>query len=193
MRKIAQALKVEAMSLYNHVKNKDDILDGMVELVVAEIEVPSIGDDWREAMRRRANSAHQALMGHPWATMMLMSRINIGPMMLRYIDATIGCLREAGFSFPQADYAWNTIDAHIYGFTLQRLNFPFEPDEYADAAASFAPQLPMEDYPYLAGLSNEVMEGRHNGVQDLSFGLELILDGLQALLPQGDYPIQSRQ
>jgi AcrR family transcriptional regulator len=131
MRKLAQALGVKAMSLYNHVANKDDIIDGMVELVVAEIALPSLTVDWPTAMRQRATSAHAVLLRHPWATMALMSRVNVGPAMLRYIDATLGCLVEAGFSYPLADYAWNAIDSHIYGFTLQALNFPFEADEYA--------------------------------------------------------------
>ena len=82
-------------------------------------------------MRQRAISAHEVLLRHPWATMLMVSRINTGPAMLRYIDATIGCLREAGFSYPMADHAWNAIDSHIYGFTLQKLNFPIADDEFA--------------------------------------------------------------
>lgn len=181
MRKVAQELKVEAMSLYNHVKNKDDILDGIIELVVSEIEVPTIGGDWRAAMRQRSLSAHEVLMRHSWATMLLMSRPNVGPAMLRYVDATIGCLRAAGFSFALADYAWNALDSHLYGFTLQQLNFPFEPDEYADAAENFLPMLPQDQYPHLYALSMEVMKGRHDGRNQLSFGLDLILDGLDRL------------
>ena len=169
------------MSLYNHVKNKDDILDGIVDIVVSEIEVPIIGGDWKAAMRRRAESAHEVLMRHSWAAMLLMSRINVGPFMLRYVDATLGCLREGGFSFAMADYAWNTLDSYIYGFTLQKLNFPFEPDEYSDVAESFMPQLPSDQYPYLLGLSREVIEGRHDGLHDLAFGLEIVLDGLERL------------
>ena len=96
-------------------------------------------------------------MAHPWATMLLMSRINVSPAMMRYVDATLGCLRESGFSFPTADYAWNAIDSYIYGYTLQQLNFPFEPDEYAAAAAAFVPELDADAYPYLVGLSAEVI------------------------------------
>ena len=181
MRKIAQLLGVEAMSLYNHVKNKDDILDGMVEIVAAEIEVPTAGGDWKEQMRRRATSAHGVLMEHPWAAMLLMSRVNIGPVMLHYVDATLGCLLGAGFGFALADHAWNALDSYVYGYTLQSLNFPFAPDEYKGAAAEFMPQLPMQNYPHLAGLSLEVIEGRHDGLHDLAFGLELLLDGLERL------------
>ena len=181
MRELARKLGVEAMSLYHHVKNKDDILDGLLEVVVSEIEVPAIGGDWREAMRRRARSAHKVLMAHPWATMLLMSRISIGPAMMRYVDATLGCLRESGFSFPMADYAWNAMDSYIYGYTLQQLSFPVEPDEYAAAAAAFVPVIDAEAYPYLVGLSAEVIARRHDGVHSLEFGLDLILDGLERL------------
>lgn len=178
MRTIATSVGVKAMSLYNHVKNKDDILDGMVELIVSKIEIPKTGGDWKEQMTRRATSAHSVLLDHPWATMVLMSRVNIGPNMLQYVDGTLGCLLDAKFSYVSADHAWNTIDSYIYGFTLQTLNFPFAPDEYKDAAEEFMPQLPMEEYPHLAGLSMHVIEGKHDGLHDISFGLNLILDGL---------------
>jgi AcrR family transcriptional regulator len=181
MRNLAQALKVEAMSLYNHVANKESILDGLVELVVSEIDVPELGGDWRAAMRQRASSAHAVLMRHPWATMLFVSRVNIGPNMLRYVDRTIGCLREAGFSYPMADHAWTALDAYIYGFTLQKLNFPLDPSEYAPAAQGFLPLIPVEQFPYLNGMSQEVIAGRHDGMHQLGLGLELILDGLERL------------
>ena len=181
MRKLAQALGVEAMSLYNHVKNKDDLLDGMVEVVAKEIAVPAVGGDWKAEMRRRATSTHAVMLRHPWASQLMVSRINVGPVILRYVDATLGCLREAGFSFELADHAWNAIDSHIYGFTLQELNFPFEPDEYSEAAAGHIDLIPADRYPYLNGLSHHVMQGRYDGVHDFEFGLDLILEGLEKL------------
>lgn len=181
MRRLGQELGVEAMSLYKHVANREDILDGIVDLVVREIEVPTIGGDWQAAMRRRATSAYAVLLRHPWVTMLLVSRANVGPAMLRYVDATIGCLREAGFSYALADHAWNAIDNHVYGFTLQQLNFPFQPDEYAAAAAGFLPQLPAGKYPYLRAMSEQVIAGLHSGRHDFEFGLELILAGLEKL------------
>jgi AcrR family transcriptional regulator len=105
MRRLGEALQVEAMSLYKHVANKEDILNGIVDIVVAEIDVPALTGDWKAAMRRRSSSAHQVLLRHPWATMLLLSRANVGPAMLRYVDATLGCLREAGFSYAMADHA----------------------------------------------------------------------------------------
>jgi len=181
MRKLAQALKVEAMSLYNHVAGKEDVLDGLVELVASEIEVPAIGGPWRPAMRQRAISAHTVLMRHPWATMLFVSRLNIGPTMLRYVDATIGCLRAAGFSYPLADHAWNALDAYIYGFTLQKLNFPLDPAEYAAAAQQFIHLIPVEQFPHLNGMSQEVIAGRHDGIHQLELGLDVLLDGLERL------------
>lgn len=181
MRKLARVLRVEAMSLYNHVADKEGLLDGMVDIVVSEIELPSIGADWKAAMRRRATSACRVLLRHPWAAMLVVSRINVGPAMLRYVDATIGCLREAGFSFKMADRAWNLIDSYTYGFTLQALNFPFDPSEYADAARRFLPLLSADQHPYMKALTQQVVDGAHDGVLDFAFGLDLILDGLEKL------------
>jgi AcrR family transcriptional regulator len=185
MRNLARALKVEAMSLYNHVPGKEQLLDGLVELVVGEIEPATLGGDWRAAMRRRAHSMHEVLMRHPWATMLLVSRMNVGPNMLRSIDRTVGCLREAGFSWALADHAWNTLDAFTHGFTLQRINFPLEPQEYATAASHFLPMIPVEQYPYMNGLSQEVISGRHDGRQHLELGLEMLLEGLERLRLRG--------
>jgi AcrR family transcriptional regulator len=181
MRRLAQKLGVEAMSLYNHVANKDEVLDGITDMVVGEIEVPAIGADWKAAMRRRAISAHEVLMRHPWAPLLVVSRMNIGPAMLRYVNATLGCLREAGFSYAMADHAWNAIDSHVYGFTLQKLNFPLNPAEYASAARGFLPMLPESEYPYMRALTMLVSEGKHRGLHDFEFGLDLILDGLEQL------------
>ena len=185
MRNLGQALGVEAMSLYNHVANKDEILDGMVEVAVGEIDLPAAGAVWKTAMRRRAISAHAALVRHPWASGLIVSRINIGPAMLRYVDSTLGVLRTAGFSYAMVDRAWNAMDSFIYGFTLQELNFPFQPDEYADVAADYLPQLPADEYPHLAELTKLVMGGEHDGVAEFEFGLDLILDGLERELGAG--------
>lgn len=181
MRRLAQEVGVEAMSLYHHVASKDDVLDGIADLVVGEIVVPEIGADWKAAMRKRATSAHEVFLRHPWAALLIGSRINVGPAMLRYVNATLGCLREAGFSWELADRAWNAIDSHVYGFTLQELNFPLEPSEYATAAKMGLPRLPAEQYPYMRALTELVIEGKHRGVQDFQLGLDLLLDGLERL------------
>lgn len=185
MRALGAALGVQAMSLYNHVAHKDDVLDGIVDLVVAEIDVPSAAAPWRDAMRARALSAHAVLMRHPWACGLLMSRANVGPAMLRYVDATLGCLHGAGFSLPMADHAWNAMDSFIYGFTLHKLNFPFKPEEYAVMAAHFLPNLPAERFPTMRALTEQVVAGTHDGLHELAFGLDLLLDGLERVRQGG--------
>lgn len=179
MRSLGADLGVKAMSLYNHVVNKEDILGGLVERVVKEIEVPDISKDWKLAMRRRANSAHQTLRQHPWAIPLLLTRSNAGPVMLRYINATLGCLRKAGFSYEIADHAWNAMDNHIYGYTLQEINFPFEDSSYAETAREFLPHIRQEDYPYFTELATLIMKKQYSGIHALEFGLDLILDGLE--------------
>jgi AcrR family transcriptional regulator len=183
MRKLAQQLGVQAMSLYHHVANKDDILDGLIDSVISEIELPQLSPDldWKAAMGQRALSAHAVLLRHPWATMALMSRINVGPAMLRYIDTTLGCLQAAGFSYEMADHAWNAMDSYIYGFTLQALNFPIQPEQYASVAASFLDYIPAEQYPHMNSLTHEVIAGRYNGLHQFEFGFNFILDGLERL------------
>ncbi|HLL52271.1 MAG TPA: TetR/AcrR family transcriptional regulator C-terminal domain-containing protein [Myxococcaceae bacterium] len=185
MRKLAQSLGVEAMSLYHHVANKDALLDGIADLVVEQFALPAIGGDWKEQMRKRAHSAHEVFLRHPWATMLVGSRRNVGPAMMRYVNATLGCLREAGFSYALADRAWNALDSHIYGFTLQQLNFPLDRSEYASAARGFLPMLPAEQYPYMRELTQLVADGAHQGVHDFAFSLELILEGLERLRTKG--------
>ncbi|MFI6040090.1 TetR/AcrR family transcriptional regulator C-terminal domain-containing protein [Nocardia sp. NPDC051321] len=138
--------------------------------------------NWKAAMRARAIAAHEVLLRHPWANGLIGTRLNVGPAMLRYVDATIGCLRAAGFSYPLADRAWNALDSHIYGFTLQQVNFPLQPDEYASAAQQFLPLIPADRFPYMNALSRLVIDGKHTGIADFSFGLNLILDGLERLL-----------
>ena len=179
MRSLAGELGVKAMSLYNHVANKESILDGLVERVVEEIEVPDTNREWKVAMQDRAKSAHQALRRHPWAILILLTRSSAGPVMLRYINATLGCLRNAGFSYEIADHIWNAMDNHIYGFTLQEVNFPFESSTYADVAQEFLPGISREEYPYFTELTTLIMERRYSGVHELDFGLDLILDALE--------------
>jgi AcrR family transcriptional regulator len=181
MRKLALELGVQAMSLYNHVANKDDIIDSLVDRVVSEIEMPDLSVDWKTALRRRSLSAHEVLLRHPWVTMPLVSRINTGPAVLSDFNARLECLCKAGFSLQMADQICNAIDGHIYGFTLQALNFPFETETYSEAAAIGLTLIPADQYPYLNQLTHEVMERRYDGIHDFEFGLDLLLDGLDRL------------
>lgn len=182
MRRLGQELHVEAMSLYTHVANKDDILDGMTDLVLGDIEVPPTGTHWRVAMRERAISAHELLLKHPWAALLIMSRFNIGIGMTRYLDATLGRLREGGFTIEGALDAWHTLDSHIYGFTLQELGLPFEADEAPQVSADVLGQFDAESYPHVVEVITHVMSSGR--VEDFEFGLDLILDGLERVLEQ---------
>jgi AcrR family transcriptional regulator len=184
MRMIAGELNVKAMSLYNHVAGKEDILDELVERVVGEMSIPSPELHWKEAMRIRAHSAHDVLLCHPWAIQILMTRTNTGPVKLKYVDATLAFLVEAGFDYGIADHAWNAMDNHIYGYTLQESTFPFEESSYSDVAREFLPGIPTEQYPYFTKLASLIIERRYSGVHDFDFGLNFILDGLERLLAQ---------
>jgi AcrR family transcriptional regulator len=182
MRRLGQELGVEAMSLYKHVANKDDVLDGMVDLVVGDIDVPPAGTDWKTAMRQRAISAHETLLAHPWAALLVMSRFNIGPGMTRYLDATLGRLREGGFTVEGALDAWHALDSHIYGFTLQELSLPFKVEETRQVSAAVLGQLSAEEHPYVVEVITRIMQtGRE---EDFEFGLGLLLDGLERKLAQ---------
>ena len=188
MRRIGQQLGVEAMSLYNHVRNKDDLLDGMVDCVVAEIELPSPGEPWREAMRRRAVSAWEMLLRHPWASGLMESRENPGPTTLRYYDAVIGCLREAGFSIALAAHAFSLLDSYIYGFALQQMKLPFENEaELAAVAQHLLQRMPPEEYPHLSELTTEhVLQPGYDYANEFTYGLDLILGGLERRLTSGE-------
>ncbi len=181
MRKLAQMLGVEAMSLYNHVAKKDDILNGMVDLVFSQISLPARGQDWKAAMRQRAISARAVLTRHPWAIGLMESRSRPGPATLRHHDAVIGSLREAGFSIALTAHAFSLIDSYIYGFALQQTSLPFQtPAEAAGMAELFLRQFPAEAYPHLAELTlQHVLRPGYDYTLEFEFGLDLILDGLE--------------
>jgi len=183
MRKIGQELGVEAMSLYNHVANKDDILDGIVDLVFGEIAVPSNQVDWKTAMRQRAISARDVLLRHPWATSLMQSRTKPGPATLRHHDSVIGRLREAGFTVDMAAHAFSVMDGYIYGFALQQMNLPYHTsEESAEVAENILRQLPAEEYPHLAEMIIEhALKLGYDYAEEFEFGLDLILDGLEKL------------
>jgi AcrR family transcriptional regulator len=180
MRKLAQELGVEAMSLYHHVAGKDAILDGIVDVVFGEIELPTGEVDWKEAMRRRAVSARQALRRHPWATALMESRSTPGPANLRHHDAVLGILRKAGFSVELAAHAYSLLDAYTYGFALQETSLPFStPEETAEVAQSIMAEFPADQYPHLTEIAVEhVLQPGYDYGNEYRFGLELILDGL---------------
>ena len=182
MRKLGEALGVEAMSLYNHVANKDELLDGMVDLVFSEIDLPSGGADWKTAMRERAQSARQALGRHPWAISLMSTRTSPGPATLRHHDAVIGSLRAAGFSVVMTAHAFSALDSYIYGFALQEATLPLgdTEEETAEVAQMMMAQVPADEYPHLTEFTVEhVLQPGYDYGNEFEFGLDLILDGLE--------------
>ncbi|MEO6310549.1 MAG: TetR/AcrR family transcriptional regulator C-terminal domain-containing protein, partial [Leifsonia sp.] len=186
MRKLGAALGVEAMSLYNHVANKEDLLNGMVDAIFGEIELPVHSDDWKTAMRKRSVSFRATLSRHPWATALKDSGTNPGPATLRHHDRVIGTLRNAGFSIAMAAHAFSALDSYIYGFAMQEKSLPFTTEEETAAMAHIMlAQLPANEYPYLAELMAEhVLKPGYNYGDEFTLGLDLILDGLERWLEQ---------
>lgn len=186
MRKLARELGVEAMSLYNHVANKDDLLDGMIDLVFGEIDPPSAGGDWKAELRKRAVATRGALRRHPWAVGQMEGRTTHGPSTLKVHDAVLGCLRAAGFSVAMTVHAMSVQDAYIYGFALQETDMsPESPEDFAASAqrqmVDYAEVL--SDYPSLVEVvGGYVAEAGYDYDAEFLFGLDVILDGLERLL-----------
>jgi AcrR family transcriptional regulator len=182
MRKLARGLSVEAMTLYYYVTSKDDLLDGMADLVAAEIELPAADLDWKAATRRKAASAHEVLIRHRWAGPLWM-RVTIGPARMRYMDAALGTFRRAGLSAESTELAFHAVENHIVGYTMQESSFPLETDDLALEARRFLDGLPKDEYPYLAEHVLQHLTHESIGGGDFEFGLELLLDGIERLIP----------
>jgi AcrR family transcriptional regulator len=183
MRKLGQALGVEAMALYYHFANKERVVDGIVDLVFAEIELPQAGADWKAAMRRRAISVRDALARHRWAIGLMESRTHPGPANLGHHDAVIGCLRAAGFDMAAAATAYSLLDAYIYGFALTKMNLPFDAtSDIAEMAESMLEPFPAGEYPNLAAFITEhAMKPGYDFADEFEVGLDVILDGLERM------------
>ena len=180
MRRLGQELSVEAMSLYKHVANKSDLLDGMTDAVFGEIELPEIGSEWRTAMRERAISARAALNRHPWAIALVSSRTAPGPATLHHHDTVIGTLRAAGFSIELTAHAFSAIDSYVYGFALQEATLPFDTaEEAADVGRQMFDRMTAELYPHLTEFSvAHVLRPGYDYGAEFEYGLDLVLDGL---------------
>jgi AcrR family transcriptional regulator len=184
MRKLAEELDVAPMALYRHMANKEDLIDGMVDVVFSEVGLPSVGPDWRTAMRRRAMSLRDVLARHRWAIGLMESRRNPGPANLRHHDAVIGSLRASGFDMALVAHAYSVLDSYIYGFAQTKMNLPFETSEQvAEVAQSMLQPYPVNEYPNLVEfLAEHVMKPGYDYGDEFEYGLELILDGLERAL-----------
>ena len=190
MRKLAKELGVEAMSLYNHVANKGDLLDGMIDMVFSEIEAPVAGGDWKAEMRKRAVSTRAALLRHRWAVGEMEGRSEHGPSNLKIHDAVLGCLRGAGFSIEMTVHAMSVQDAYIYGFALQQTDMtPETPDDFAAVAEQQMVDYSavLGDYPNLVEVvGGHVAKVGYDYEREFLFGLNVILDGLERLLTNSE-------
>ena len=184
MRKLGEAVGVEAMSLYNHVPSKADLLDGLIDLVFSEIELPGSADGWQTAMRQRAIAVRAALKRHRWAIGLMESRSSPGPATLRHHDAVLGSLRQAGFPVALAAHAYSVLDGYIYGFALQEASLPFDTgEESSELAQAMVAQFPADEYPHLAEFTfQHVLQPGYDYGSEYEFGLDLILDGLNRAL-----------
>jgi AcrR family transcriptional regulator len=187
MRRLGQRVGVEAMSLYNHVANKDEVLAGMVELVFAEVENPPADVGWKEAMRRTAVSSYQAFMRHRWACGLAMRVSGVSALRMQWMEDVLRTFREAGFTANQTHHAYHAVDSHITGFTLWQVSMPFEThQELVDLAEAFLQWIPVDRYPYVVEHAHEhLAPSEDDGRSEFEFGLDLILDGLERLLAAG--------
>ncbi len=178
------------MSVYYYVANKSEILDGIVDVVFSEIDVPpGDGDgDWRLEIRRRATSARRVLTRHPWVIALLESRKTPGPATLRHHDTMIGTLRRAGFSMEMAAHAYALLDSYVYGFALQESSLPFNGTDSAGAVAEPIMQaFPADAYPHLAEMTTEyILQPGYDFGNEFEFGLNLILDALTRSIPTAE-------
>lgn len=188
MRALATELGVVPMALYKHVANKDELLDGMVDLVWAEVQTPEIGAPWRESMRARTVSLRAALLRHRWAIGRMESSSRPGPENLRQHNAMMGCLRESGFSFRTTVHVTSALDAYVYGFALQEHALPFDtPAASGEVAAAHLEEAPPEAaaaFPYLVEVVTELGKAGYDSGEEFLIGLDLLLDGVEQLRPE---------
>jgi AcrR family transcriptional regulator len=180
MRRLARELGVEAMSLYNHVASKDEILGGIIDVVAGEIELPADEADWKTAIRKSAISTRDVLLRHRWASSLWMTQQGAGIARIRRGDWMLKTLREAGLPSDLTYHAYHIVESHILGFTFQQLSFPYEKEELAGMAATFLQQLPVDDYPDFVEHVRQHLEPRE-GEGGFELGLDLILDSLERL------------
>ena len=184
IRSLASELGVKPMSVYHYVANKSEIVDALVDMVFAEIELPEPGVDWRTAMDRRAHSARASLARHPWAIALLESRTTPGPANLRHHDAVIATLRGAGFSPAMTAHAYALLDAYVYGFSVQAATLPFEtPEDLGELAEPMLELMTPAQYPHLAEMATSYyLQPGYDFADEFRFGLDLVLDGIEQRL-----------
>jgi AcrR family transcriptional regulator len=182
IRSLAQALGVKPMSVYHYVAGKDEIIDGIVDSVFSEMDLPVAQGDWRIEMHRRCASVRVVLRRHPWAIPLLQSRTSPGPATLRHLDAVIGCLRGAGFSLELTAHAYAVIDSYVYGFAMSEASLPINgPETVTEVAESMMLQYLAADYPNLLEFTTgHILQPGYDFGFEFDYGLDLVLDALEA-------------
>ena len=180
IRRLADAIDAKPMTIYHHIPNKEAIIDGMVDRVFREIDLPPDDVDWRSAILIRSRSMRRVLARHPWASPLMETRTSPGPWTLRHHDSVLGCFRAAGFSLALTAHAYALVDAFLYGFALQEATLPATGgEEMTDLAASIAAAMPADEFPHLAEFTaDHVLQPGYDFGDEFEFGLALILDGL---------------
>ena len=184
MRRLAQELGVKPMTIYHYVPSKDEILDGIVDLVFAQIELPPQDMDWVAAMKVRCRSAREVLADHPWATPLMETRHSPGPATLTHHDAMLACLRSSGMSLALTAHAYAVIDAYVYGFALQEAALPSHDDDtdLAQLAEGIAAAMPQDRYPALLEFTHgHVLQPGYRFADSFEVGLDLILAGVSSM------------
>jgi len=181
IRSLANELGVKPMSVYHYVANKDEILDGIVDMVFSEIELPSADGEWRPELRRRAISARAVLRRHPWAIPLMQSRTSPGPATLRHHDTIIGALRAGGFSMEMTAHAYALMDSYVFGFALSEAALPINgPETVTEVAEGMMHLFDPAAYPHLVAFSVEhVLKPGYDFGAEFEFGLDLVLGGLE--------------
>lgn len=179
MRAVAARVGAEAMSLYRHVANKEDLLDGIVDRVYGEIALPDGAASWKPAMRARAVATREVLLRHPWAIALMESRLRPGPENLRHHDAIVGLLLGTGLSSLLATRAYNLVDSYVYGFVLQETSLPIPTGEaLADIGPEMVALISADEYPNLHRVGSELIATRFDYGDEFEIGLDLVLDAI---------------
>lgn len=187
IRSVAQRLDVKPMAIYHHIRNKDEILDGLLDLVFAEIDLPDLDQPWRAEINRTAGSARRVLRTHPWAIALLQGSTSPGPATLRHHDAVIGVLRGAGFSVRDTAHALALLDSYVYGFALSETALPINgPQTVAETATAMIERNPLDGYPHLLEFTTgHVLRPDYDFAGEFDVGLAVLMDGLDRMLRPG--------
>jgi AcrR family transcriptional regulator len=180
IRKLAAELDVKPMTIYHHVPSKDAIIDGIVDMVFDEIDLPPVDLEWTTAIRHRCISARDVLARHRWAPPLMESRTSPGPATLRHHDAVLGCFRRGGLSLSLSAHAYAIVDSYVYGFAMQEANLPFHGDEeIGELAEAILESFPVDEFPHLAEFTTQhVLRPGYSFGDSFEFGLDLLLDGI---------------